>query len=299
MNADRGTRMNPAAKALWYVESHFTREITLEEVAEIAGVSRYHMSRAFGLAIGYPITRYVCGRRLTEAARQLATGAPDILSLAPDVGYGSHEAFSRAFRDPFGMTPEAVRAQRHVNNIELVEAIRIEETLEETLIDLKPPRFENRPSFLVAGLSESYNRRTCAGIPAQWQRFGPHIGRIPGQLGHTAYGICCNADDAGNMDYICAVEVSDSAVLPADLTRLRIAAQRYAVFAHRDHISKIRGTWHTIFNKWLPESGCRIVPVPAFEVYNEQFDPRAGTGDVEIRIPVEPRQLSCRNSVMP
>jgi AraC family transcriptional regulator len=47
--------------------------------------------------------RYVRGRRLTEAAKVLSDGAPDILTVALDAGYGSHEAFTRAFRDQFGV----------------------------------------------------------------------------------------------------------------------------------------------------------------------------------------------------
>jgi AraC family transcriptional regulator len=106
--------MNPVAKALWYVENNFAGEITLDEIAGVAGVSRYHVSRAFGEAIGRPITHYVRGRRLTEAARALASGATDILTVALEAGYGSHEAFTRAFREQFGLTPESVRAQRHL-----------------------------------------------------------------------------------------------------------------------------------------------------------------------------------------
>ena len=89
--------MNPVAKALWDIESHFGEEITLDDVALLAGVSRYHMSRVFGLATGRSIMHYVRGRRLTEAARTLAHGAPDILAVAIDAGYNSHEAFTARF----------------------------------------------------------------------------------------------------------------------------------------------------------------------------------------------------------
>src|SRR3569833_2165782 len=98
--------MNPVGKALWYIESHFSAQLSLEEIAEIGGVSRYHMTRAFGAATGQSVMRYVRARRLTEAARALSGGAPDILAVAIEAGYGSHEAFTRAFRDQFGMTPE-------------------------------------------------------------------------------------------------------------------------------------------------------------------------------------------------
>jgi AraC family transcriptional regulator len=275
--------MNPFGKALWYVESHFGQDITLDDVAKVAGVSRYHLSRAFGLATGHPVLRYVRSRRLTQAARCLAAGAADILAVALDAGYGSHEAFTRAFRDQFGLTPEMLRAQGHLNNIELMEPIKMDETL---LTQLEPPRFENGRTLLIAGLSERYNSETSANIPAQWQRFTPHLGHIPGQIGRVAYGVLCNSDDAGNTEYISGVEVSDFSRVPPELNRLRIPEHRYAVFSHRDHISTIRRVWFTIFNKWLPESGYKLAEAPEFERYGEEFDPATGSGGFEIWTPI-------------
>jgi AraC-like DNA-binding protein len=102
--------MNPAQKALWFIESHLANALTLDEIAGVAGISRFHLVRAFAVATGFSVMRYVRARRLSEAARALAGGAPDILNLALDADYGSHEAFTRAFRDHFGVTPEAVRS---------------------------------------------------------------------------------------------------------------------------------------------------------------------------------------------
>src|SRR5262249_28022149 len=132
-----GPRMNPVGKALWYIESHFADDLALDEIAAIGGVSRYHLVRAFAIATGRPVMRYLRVRRLSEAARCLAGGAPDILAVALEAGYGSHEAFTRAFRDQFGLTPEEVRAQRHTDNLQLVEPIRMDQTLFTTL---EPPR---------------------------------------------------------------------------------------------------------------------------------------------------------------
>jgi AraC family transcriptional regulator len=227
--------------------------------------------------------QYVRARRLSEAARALAAGAPDILSVALEAGYGSHEAFTRAFRDRFGVTPEAVRAERNVATLSLVEPIKMDESM---LTTLEPPRFENGKTLLIAGLSERYDCDSSKAIPAQWQRFMPYIGNIPGQIGRTAYGVCCNSDEEGNFDYICGVEVSDFSELPPELARLRIPARRYAVFTHRDHISTIRRTVNTIWNKWLPESGYEVADAPDFERYGPEFNPETGTGGVEIWIPL-------------
>jgi AraC family transcriptional regulator len=275
--------MNPVAKALWYVENNFAGEITLDEIAGVAGVSRYHVSRAFGEAIGRPITHYVRGRRLTEAARALASGATDILTVALEAGYGSHEAFTRAFREQFGLTPESVRAQRHLGNIELVEAVSMNHAI---LTDLAEPRFESRNAFLVAGLSARYDYESCGGgIPAQWQRFAPYIGNVAGQIGSDAYGVRYNSDDSG-LDYLCGVEVGELSQLPPELSRVRVPANRYAVFTHRGHISAIRSTWHAIWNKWLPKSGHQLADAPDFERYGKEFDAKSGSGEVEIWVPL-------------
>src|ERR1700754_2471709 len=138
--------MNPAQKALWYIESHLAKALTLDEISAVAGVSRFHLVRAFAAATGFSVMRYARARRLTEAARSLASGAPDILTLALDADYGSHEAFTRAFRDHFGMTPEAVRAATCLDHLKLQEPIRMDSSQFDTL---QPPRFETGKPLLV------------------------------------------------------------------------------------------------------------------------------------------------------
>jgi AraC family transcriptional regulator len=275
--------MNPAQKALWFIESHLAGELTLDEIAGVGGVSRFHMVRAFAAATGLPVMRYVRARRLSEAARALAGGAPDILDVALDADYGTHEAFTRAFRDHFGMTPEAVRGLACLDHLKLQEPILMDSTLTD---NLQPPRFETSKPLLVAGIGERYNHESGAGIPGQWQRFQQAVANIPGRVGQVAYGVCCNGDDAGNFDYIAGVEVSDFSDLPREFSRVRVPEQKYAVFTHRDHISTIRRTINTIWNHWLPASGLKAADAPSFERYDGNFDPLTGNGGLEIWVPV-------------
>jgi AraC family transcriptional regulator len=275
--------MNPVQKALWFIESHLADELTLDEIAGVGGVSRFHMVRAFAAATGLSVMRYVRARRLSEAARALASGAPDILKLALDADYGSHEAFTRAFRDHFGVTPETVRSLARLDNLRLQEPILMNST---ALDSLQAPRFETSKPLLVAGLGERYTWETSAAIPGQWHRFNQSVDNIPGRIGQVAYGVCCNGDDAGNYDYIAGVEVSDFSDLPREFARVRIPEAKYAVFTHSDHISTIRRTVNTIWNHWLPASGLKVADAPNFERYDANFDPLTGNGGLEIWVPV-------------
>jgi AraC family transcriptional regulator len=276
--------MNPAQKALWYIESHLAAPLTLDEIAGVAGVSRFHMVRSFAAATGFSVMRYVRARRLSEAARALAAGAPDILALALDADYGSHEAFTRAFRDHFGATPESVRAASCLDHLKLQEPILMDSTATD---HLSPPRFETSKPLLVAGIGDRFSHENSAGIPGLWQRFHQTVADLPGRVGQVAYGVCCNGDDAGNFDYIAGVEVTDFSDLPREFMRVRIPAQKYAVFTHREHISTIRRTINAIWNHWLPASGFQVADAPNFERYDENFDPKTGNGGLEIWVPIK------------
>jgi AraC family transcriptional regulator len=278
--------MNPVQQAIWFIENHFTQPICLDDVALAGGVSRFHMSRAFVVATGRPVIGYLRARRLTEAARQLAEGAPDILSVALEHGYGSHEAFTRAFRDQFGVTPEQVRAARDLETLKLVKPIMLDASLR---TDLPPPRIEQGRALLIAGLTGRYGCEGPGAIPAQWQRFGPYIGHVPGEVGDVAYGVVLNSDDLGNFDYVSGVEVADFSDLPEGFVSVRIPTQLYAVFHHAEHVSTIRRTMHTIYAQWLPESAYEPADAPFFERYGPEFDPRTGDGGLEAWIPVKPK----------
>jgi AraC family transcriptional regulator len=268
------------AQALWYIENNYAKpELSLDDVAAACGASRFHLTRAFGIATGRTLIRYLRARRMTQAALALAAGAPDILALAIDAGYGSHEAFTRAFREQFGMTPEALRARGHCTGLELVHALRLDQG---DAVPLAAPRLVERGAFTVAGLCARYTHETAAGIPAQWQRLAAHPAPAC-RTGSDEYGVCVEAE-GGAFDYTCGIEVAGS--VPPGLARLSIPAQRYAVFFHPGHISAIRITWRAIFDRWLPQSGLRPTGGPEFERYDSRFDVTTGHGGVEIWIPV-------------
>lgn len=279
--------MQTIGKALWYIESHFGEQITLDDVARVSGVSRFHLARTFAALVGQPVLAYARGRRLSEAARLLAEGAPDILQVALAVGYGSHEAFTRAFRDQFGLTPEQVRARGSLETLQLTEAIRMPDTSSAAIV---PVRFETTPDMLFAGVRAYFRFDARGAVPAMWQAFGPHIGAIPGEVPGVAYGLClaptAGENDCG-FDYMPSVQVRTLDMLPEGLAGVRLAGRKWAVFSHTDHVSTI-GVTCGAAGEWLAHSGRALPegPMQMIERYGPGFDAQTGLGGCEVWVPV-------------
>jgi len=225
----------------------------------------------------------VRGRRLTLAAQKLLGGAPDILAVALDVGYSSHEAFTRAFRDQFGQTPENLRAHGLADASRLVEPLRIDETL---LTAMPEPRIVDGKPLRIAGLGQRYTFATNHGIPALWQRFAPHIGHMPSQIGDTTYGVSADFEEDCSFGYLAGVEVSPTADLDEGTAYIDIPVQRYAVFAHQGHISTMRRTAYSIWAQFFPNSALIPTGGPNFERYGTEHDPHSGYGLVEVWVPI-------------
>jgi AraC family transcriptional regulator len=272
------------ATALWYIETHLDSDLSLEAVAEVVGVSRFHLSRAFAVSAGVSFAGYVRARRLSLAARSLAAGAPDILAVALGAGYDSHEAFTRAFRQHFGVTPEQLRGHASTDNLLLQEPIRMNKA---TTTALATPRIAAQDAMLIFGPSQRCTHAGNPNIPSQWNSFLPHLGHIDGQIGDAAYGVIYNSDDGEGYDYLCGVAVERFPSVPPEFTRLRLPLQTYAVFEHHDHVSAIAGTWTAIWEHGLADAGHQASDGPAFERYGPQFDGRTGLGGFEIWVPVK------------
>lgn len=245
----------PIQRALWFVENRLSYEMTLSGIAAEVGVSPEHLARAFGAAIGRSLMNYARGRRLTEAARRLVDGDARILAVALDHGYGSHGAFTRAFRDEFGVTPEAFRQNPAQYALRLTEPVQMDKS---KLIDLVPPGFESGERLCIAGLRGRYSFEASEGIPDQWRRFGPHIGHVRGQLTPQTYGVAFNFDDAGTFTYVTGVRVRDFSEIPGEFATVVIEPRRYAVFKHNGHVIGLHRSHYTVMNDWAPKNGLAI-----------------------------------------
>lgn len=276
--------MSVVDKALWVIERNSECELSLSTVAEACGVSRSHLASAFGSSTGWPLMKYLRARRLTCAAQILAQGAPDILSVALDAGYGSHEAFTRAFRDQFGVPPERVRERASTLGLALVAPLDLRAR---TRPALAPPWLSDGPAVRAVGLSRRHSFDKLIGIPIQWQVFmAGGYAQIAHRIEGIPIGIQYPADDQGGFDYVCAAEVDAFERVPDDLVRIEIPPRRYAVFEHRAHVSTLFDTYAAIWNEALPEHGWAPAPSPIIERHSPAFDPDTGEGGLCLWIPL-------------
>jgi len=96
-------------RARAFIHDHRDAPLTLDAIAGRAALSRFHLSRSFAEVHGLPPLAYHRRLRLESAARLLRDGAASPTELAERLGYGSLSAFTRAFRQAYGVPPS--RAQ--------------------------------------------------------------------------------------------------------------------------------------------------------------------------------------------
>jgi len=151
------------------------------------------------------------------------------------------------------------------------------------------PRIVDGDAMLLAGMRRHHQFDEGARtIPAQWQEFAQLMSRM-GSKETVTYGVLCGADEqARTFEYMCAIQVPSFDGLPPDAGRMRIPAQRYAVFTHTGPVSAIPKAWEEDW-AWVKASRYENAGGPEFERYDERWDVKANSGTVEIWVCVKPK----------
>jgi AraC-like DNA-binding protein len=103
--ARRGVHDPRIRRAVGFIEASFAEPLSLDRIAKVAGMSRFHFGRMFEAEVGKSPYRYLVDVRLACAATLLKSGKVSVTQTAFRVGYSDLGRFGRAFRAKFGMTP--------------------------------------------------------------------------------------------------------------------------------------------------------------------------------------------------
>ena len=267
--------------------------LSLQRIAARAGLSPYHFSRLFTARTGRSVMLHVRQRRLSAAAWRLAgESGLKLAELALDSGFESQEAFTRAFRRAFGVSPGRFRRAALTAPPEMLmprsdapsagpSGVRVEQL----------PDLVRRDAFSVAGLSGRFDPNTASTIPDLWTRLTPQL-PFPGQAGWEVYGVVwrVNRED-GAFNYLAGGRLEPAAALPRGLERKDLAAADYTVFrmilTGGPLHPQIREAMQLIWGELIPASGLVLTDAPDFEVYDGRGPPTRPGAVIDFHVPVK------------
>ncbi|GIM90793.1 AraC family transcriptional regulator [Paractinoplanes toevensis] len=277
------------------VEEHLTAELDVSGLARTLGTTEYHLRRMFSSLAGMPLSEYVRRRRMTVAAADVVRGTDDLLGIAVRFGYGSTEAFGRAFRAVHGAGPGDVR--RDGGPLRTQPQLRFRLTVEgSTPMDT---RIADRPAFRLVG--------HAARVPLIHHGVNPHIQRhitaLPKEeparlkaLSDTEpAGLLAVSDDldpdrteGSELTYLHGVAVTGNTPVPDDLDVIEVPPGRWAVFRSTGPFPQVlQSTWAATATEWFPANPWRLRPGPEIVAVLDRAEDFS-TATCELWLPVEP-----------
>lgn len=275
-----------------FIETHLMEPIELSDVAKAAALSPYHFARSFRALTGETVMGYVRRRRLTQAAERLSQDDVRVLELALDVGFESQEAFTRAFKRQFHVTPGQWVREGHTLTGEArlkLDLSYLKHRKEHVTME---PTFKETEEIKVIGMMSIFSDETKKGIPDLWDAFAPRMGEIIQRIDGVTYGVCFPAEtQEGEFEYMAAIAVENFDEIPEGMVGRTVPAHKYAVFTHKtgdDTLhNDLQKSVQYIWGVWLPKSGFEHAKVPDFEYYDHRMDPFTGKGEFDLYLPIK------------
>jgi len=278
-------------EAIVYIEANLDEEINLPKVAERAGYSVFHFGRIFQGVTGETVMDYVRKRRLTEAANALVHTNRRILDIAVDWQYDSHEAFTRAFKRAYGVTPGTFRRRQVFVPLRVPFSIADIQPLGTKGIQMET-RIINLPAMLVIGMAY-VGKNENEEIHSMWGDFIPRFDEVQGKISpDVKLGVCGDAHEDGSFRYVAGFQVEAEAPVPDGMTTFDVPAATYVVVTQRGELSDKQHGLHAainfVYREWLPQSGYQRADTPDLEWYDERFHFGQEDSEMDIYTPIVP-----------
>jgi AraC family transcriptional regulator len=285
-------------QAMEHIERHLDQSIDAAELARIAATSEYHLRRMFSALAGMPLSEYIRRRRLTVAGAEVLAGDERLLEIAFRYGYGSGEAFARAFRALHGVGPGEARR----TGAALVSQPRL--TFRLTLEGSSSMRYRvvNRPDFSVVGLKARVplvhagpNQAIIDFVRGIDSQVLEGLEKLSDQEPQGIVAVCDDLDpsraEGTELDYYHGVITSAPAPAPAPegTTVLPVPAGTWAVFTTSGPVPQaIQLMWRDVFTEWFPSNPYRSRLGP--EILRTRLSPDGTEAEAELWLPVEREQ---------
>ncbi|SIO29378.1 AraC family transcriptional regulator [Agromyces cerinus subsp. cerinus] len=275
------------------VEEHLTEEIDVAGLTAELGTTEYHVRRMFSSLAGMPLSEYIRRRRMTVAAADVL-GGRDLLGTAVRFGYGSTEAFNRAFRAVHGISPGDAR--RDGGPLRTQPQLRFRLTVEgNTTMET---RIADRPAFRLAGHAarvplihqgpNPHIQAHIASIPeAEHARLKALSDTEPAGLLQVSADVDPDSTEGSELTYLHGVAVGEAAPVPDDLDAIEVPAGTWAVFRTAGpYPAALQSTWAATASEWFPSNPWQLRPGPSIvAILDRAAD--FSTATTELWLPVE------------
>lgn len=278
-------------QAMEYIERHLDGTVEVAEAARVAATSEYHLRRMFSALAGMPLAEYVRRRRLTLAGAEVLEGRDTLLEIAVRHGYGSGEAFARAFRSMHGIGPGEARRTGATLSSQSRMAFRL------TIDGSSDMRYRvvDKQACAVVGrrarvplVHSGPNRAIIDFVRGIAPEDLERLEKLSDQEPQGMLGVCDDLDpsraEGTELDYYQGVITSADA--PAGWDVLPVPAGTWAVFATSGPAPEvIQNLWRDVFTEWFPSNPYRSRPGP--EILRMRPSPDHAEADAELWLPVE------------
>ncbi|MFC9560052.1 GyrI-like domain-containing protein [Agromyces sp. NPDC056965] len=275
------------------IEDHLTEEIDIAGLTTGLGVTEYHVRRMFSSLAGMPLSEYIRRRRMTVAAADVLDGR-DLLGTAVRFGYGSAEAFSRAFRAVHGISPGDAR--RDGGPLRTQPQLRFRLTIEgNTTMET---RIADRPAFRLVGHAarvplihrgpNPHIQAHIASLPeAEHLRLKALSDTEPAGLLQVSADVDPDATEGSDLTYLHGVAVGEATSVPEELDAIEVPAGTWAVFRTAGpYPAALQSTWAATASEWFPSNPWQLRPGPSMvAILDRAAD--FSTATTELWLPVE------------
>jgi len=268
-------------------------EIEDAEIAKVAMCSEYHFKRMFSSLAGIGLSEYIRRRRLTMAALELKNSDLRILDLAIKYGYGSADAFSRAFYAVHGILPSEARDEKR--QVKAYPRMTFQITLNGGT-EMNYRIVEKEP-FKLVGLKKRVPivfNGVNSEIAKMYTLLTPEIIlTLKGLSDMEPMGIISASanfsegrmEEQGELDHY--IGVATSSKEQTDFAELEVNAGTWAVFESIGPFPEtLQNVWGRIYSEWFPSSGYEVTEGPEI-LWNASPDTLDPNYRSEIWIPVK------------
>jgi AraC family transcriptional regulator len=238
-----------------YIANHLADKLSPSDLSKLVNLSPHHFHRVFRGVTGESILEYVRRLKLERAARRLRVTGQKITEVAFDAGYDSHEGFTRAFRQHFGVSPFEFRGQPPLSvpsPISSPEKVEIRDIASIAIAQVRH----------VGSYAESGKVFPTLINWAASQNLDLSQARV--------FGLCADDPDitpAERLRFDACIEYQGSGSESLGITTGCIPAGKYAIATHVGTYDTILDTYLALIGGWVPTTDYELCDEAVVEFY--------------------------------